>query len=200
MLQTKANVFSQNICIEMRMRRVNLTEVVIWKCFTLGASRVAPPWTLRLTSLASAGTVRVRTQCGTGLHPWGRCVAQGCKCCACNICHVVFNIMRVESQGFVLRPFIPYSPVYNKLHPGVRHTLNFALVFWYQVILKLEQFHTHVQDIPHFWCSILGQKGASYTRVDTVKFDSPRPRNRAASTIRSVCVQTGFKGDLWQPH
>ncbi len=30
---------------------------------------------------------------------------------------------------------LPYSPVF-KSHPSIRRTLNFALVFWYQVVLK----------------------------------------------------------------
>ncbi len=53
----------------------------------------------------------------------------------------------------------PYSSMY-KSHPSMRFTPTIVLIFWYQVILKIE---TH----PYFWYSILGQKGASCARVET---------------------------------
>ncbi len=79
-------------------------------------------------------------------------------------CHVLHYHLVLRPEGTSHNNEIPYSPAY-KSHPSITRTLKFTLVLWYQVVLKYDKM-TH----PHFWCSILGQKGVSYTRVDTVCF------------------------------
>ncbi len=57
-----------------------------------------------------------------------------------------------------------------KLHPrrhnSASRTPTSTLILWYRVTLKQKFFPSHVQDAPYFWCSSLGQYGASKTRVD----------------------------------
>ncbi len=52
---------------------------------------------------------------------------------------------------------------------------TFTWIFWSQVTFKIytnpiPMYKMH----PYFWCSVLGQKGASYTRVETVFGQYPR--------------------------
>ncbi len=84
----------------------------------------------------------------------------------------------------------------NRIHLSIKCTLKFALLSGIRSYQK-SNFTAMKMMHPCFWCSILGQRGVSYTRVDTVviqvkhtlSIDSTALQFESAITKPLVCAR-----------